>query len=1043
MDDSGHEGPVVNDRPVQAVSLLTMLHASATRRAAAVAVVGAGRRLTYRDLLDEAHGLAEYLVKCGVRAGVPVASCLPRGVAAVVTQLAVLTIGAIYVPVDPAHPDPLLRQLLSGVRSRHLVVERERDAVGDAQQIVVGDPAIPRSSSGRTWPEPPLDALAIVIHTSGSTGRPKPVALSHRAIANSTQARLHRYHRGVGEFAMASPMTFDMSLVGIWWTFATGGTLRILAPDTAGMFSELADALSAGTLTHTMLTPSVYRQVLSTVHKPAPTLQQILVGGEPCPADLVEEHYRRMPEVELTNEYGPTEAAIWCAGATLRPGEDVVIGTPVLNTEVLVLEGDRQVVPAGEFGELCIGGPSLADGYLGLPGLTSTVFIPHPADPSRRIYRTGDRGRWRPDGRLEIRGRLDEQVKVRGHRVELGGVAAVLRAVPGVRDAVVSKRSDRLVAYVTSETADTADPETLYSELRRHADQLLPEYERPAAYVLLPGLPLAASGKIDHAALPEPVATRPELSSDYVPPALPSEHRIAAIFSGLLDVHPIGLHDNFIELGGDSLLAARAAHLIGDEFGVQAPIRTVFDQPTVARLTAWVATAPARARIAVTGSAEAAPAGRLPLTEIQASSWAYDQALRWNTVAGPDFTLSATYRINGALDVGALGEAVDELVSRHEALRTSLWLRPGEEYQLIGQPATGLLRVASPRAELADLLRAEPLEPASGRVFAADLISNSDVEHLLSVRVQHLIADDWSFRLIERELSELYADLLVGRAPGLGPAPSYYSAITQAATTISAADQLYWAGKCRGVRPVELIPPERLRRPDAVHQVRGTSVVVPAADFLELVRTNQVTLHTAVYAMTHALVAADTGAQDITLNTVNAARRNAELEQTVGLFVDTAIVRQRFSPGLTFRDSLRPAAEELDATYRHSNATMSVLLAEVPEMLAMMVDAQPIMFETVAPVTGLRLANCSIQRRDPFHADYDGQPYRLPAGLTVIVRPEGNALRLFAFYDTALLPAAYVDNLLQRMREIVLTCGQHGDRPLRSLIPADLSLRAP
>lgn len=1025
-----------------APSVLAMLRSSAEQHPKTVAIRDASRQLTYEGFLEEAHRFASHLRSQGVGPGTPVASCLPRGVAAVVAQVAVFIAGAVYVPVDADQPGELLRQLLSGVDARYLVVERERGAIGNVRQIVFDDPAIGRSSPDEDWPAPAADALAYVIHTSGSTGRPKPVAVSHGALANSTHARLHRYGALTGEFVAVYPMTFDACLAGIWWALASGGTLRMLATDTAALLSELVEVLSTGSATHTDLTPSLYQVVLPSVAKPSPALRQILLGSEPCPPELVDEHYRRMPHVELVNEYGPTEATVWCAGATLRPGEDVVIGTPVLNTEILVLDADLRAVPPGEFGELCIGGANLAEGYLGMPEATRTAFVSHPHDPARRIYRTGDVGRWRTDGRLEIRGRLDDQVKVRGYRVELGSVAAALRGTPGVGEVVVVKRdSDDLVAYVTSAPQDGLDPEALRTELRRRADRLLPAYERPSIYVVLRSMPLNRNGKTDRGALPEPPVKRPDLSTAYVPATQSEERRVAAIFAELLGVDHVGLHDDFIELGGDSLLAARVAHRVSDEFGVDAPIRIAFDLPTVAHLAGWLATAPARSR-RLGGAPQPALDDRLPFTDLQGAAWAHDLASGRNVVAGPEFSLSVSYRISGPLDIAALSDAVDELVNRHAALRVSLHMRPDEGYQVIRPTKTGLLRTAGPGTKLADLLRTGPLEPVSGRVFAADLISDSNVAHTFLLRVHHMVADDLSIHLIERDLTRLYEGFRTGRDPGLKAAPDYRAVIGQPASQVNAVDGAYWTEKCRGAKPVALVPKELLGEATAAQHTRVSSLVVPAGEFLRLVRANRVTLHAALYAMMHAIVAADTGASEVLLHTVNAARRTVELEQTVGMFADSVLVRQPASPGLSFVDGIRRAADELNATYRHANATMPALCQALPDMLAVMSQSQLVVFETVQAATGLRLADCSVRRSEQGEDDYDGPEYQDPAGLNVLARQEGTALRLIASHDTAFVPADYANRLLRRMREIVTACGQDGDRSIDTVVSADPWLRA-
>nr|WP_281283279.1 condensation domain-containing protein [Kutzneria buriramensis] len=618
----------------------------------------------------------------------------------------------------------------------------------------------------------------------------------------------------------------------------------------------------------------------------------------------------------------------------------------------------------------------------------------------------------------------------------------MLRGTPGVGEAVVVKRDpDALVAYVTSATRNPPDAGTLRTRLRLRADRLLPEFERPSTYVVLPSMPLNRNGKIDRTALPEPPATRPETSTAYVAATQPAERRLAAIFTDLLGVDQVGLHDDFIELGGDSLLAAQAAHRIGDGFGVHAPIRIVFDLPTVAGLTGWLTTAPTRIQEVVVARPPE-PDGRLPFTDLQHAAVAHDLATGRNVVTGPDYALSISYQISGPLNVDALGDAVDELVNRHAALRTALHMRPGEGYQVIGPATTGLLRTAGPGTRLADLIRAEPLEPASGRVFAADLISDDDVEHTLSLRAHHMIADDLSTGLIEQELTRLYEGFRTGHGSGLAPAPDYRAVIGQPVPAPSAAELAYWTKKFEGATPIELVPEELLGKDSVGRHTRITNIVVPAAEFLQRVRRNRVTLHAALYAMTHALLAADSSRPDMLLYTVNAARRNAEMARTVGMFSDAVLVRQQNPDGLFFEETLRRAAEELNVSYRHARASTPALCQIVPDMVTVLGKSQLVVFETIATTAGLRLAGCSILRSEPGQDDHEELEYQDPAGLNVLARQEGTSLRLMVTHDTAFVPVDYADRLLHRLQKIVMTYGPEGDRPMSSLVSADPWLRA-
>ncbi|MET9868736.1 amino acid adenylation domain-containing protein [Streptomyces sp. NPDC006386] len=448
-----------------------MFRRRAEERPAAPSVTDAFESLTYAQLLAEAVMWARALLADGTGPGEPVACAVPRSVRAVVAQLAVFAAGAVYVPVcaDDA-PDRLGTQL-AGVGARRVLALSGQRLPDGLARIDLDDPGARRRAAGLAdtvgMPGPSPEATAYLIHTSGTSGRPKPVAVTHRAIAHTMQAYAHRFPTPVRHMAAVSPMTTDASFPGIWWTLLAGGTVWLAPADPRQALDDLAAQLSRGPASHVVLTASLYGAMLPRLDGPSPHLRQVLLGGEPCPSELAAEHHRRLPRVELVNAYGPTEAAVWCTAAVLRPGEPITVGTPLPGTPVLVIGGDGQPVPAGERGEVCIAGAGLAQGYPGDDKLTAARFVAHPYHRHERMYRTGDLGRFDEHGRLELLGRLDGQVKIRGFRVEPDGVARVLRQVPGVRDAVVGVHQGRLVAHVVPQWDEQSAAGQLHTSWNR------------------------------------------------------------------------------------------------------------------------------------------------------------------------------------------------------------------------------------------------------------------------------------------------------------------------------------------------------------------------------------------------------------------------------------------------------------------------------------------------------------------------------------------------------------------------------------------------
>ncbi len=598
----------------------------ARRNPGAVAVSDGGSRLTYGELEARSAGVASRLRGLGVGPETRVGLCAEPSPETVVGILAILRAGGAYVPLDPAYPEERLRYMLEDSGARVVVTDGSASArlaafggevvhVGESPPpptLAPSDPphagegstTMPLSPSspplvGEGWREAPgwgaavsADHLAYVIYTSGSTGKPKGVQVSHGSLARSTAARFARYPEPVHGFLLLSSTSFDSSVAGIFWTLCSGGTLVVPPAGTRQDPARLVEVAAREDVSHLLCVPSLYSALLDEVEaRPGWAPAVAVVAGETCPRELVERHARLLPATALYNEYGPTEGTVWCTVHRCRAEEAearVPIGGPVPGARVYVLDREGSPVPAGVPGEVYVGGGGVARGYLDRPALTAERFVPNPfADGSgARLYRTGDRVRWRTDGTLEFLGRIDHQVKVRGFRVEPGEVEDALLGHPAVREAAVVVREDRgggrLVAYLVP----GADAQLGVDGVKTFLRERVPAHLVPAVFVALDALPRTPNGKVDRDSLPAPEAGGP--GGEYVAPRTETETRVAQVWSEVLGVERVGMRDDFFDLGGHSLLAMKAVSRLRQLLEVDLPVHAVFDHPTAEALAAEV-----------------------------------------------------------------------------------------------------------------------------------------------------------------------------------------------------------------------------------------------------------------------------------------------------------------------------------------------------------------------------------------------------------------------------------------------------------------------
>lgn len=598
--------------PITDTSFHGLFEDQAEKNPGVRAVVAHDGQFTYAELNHRSNQLAHYLQSVGVRPEMRVGIALPRSAEMIVAALAVLKAGGAYVPLDPAYPPQRFRYLAEDSGLSVLLTHRAVPEVLNPESIQI----IPLEShwsriatAPKNNPESGSNGLnlAYIIYTSGSTGKPKGVMISHENAVSSTQARIEYYALPPGRFLVLSSFSFDSSVASIFWTLSTGGELWLAPEGMQQNIVRIAELVRHGGITHLLALPSLYKSLLlQSTDNELQSLRTVIVAGEPCPVDLVKTHFRQLPETPLFNEYGPTEATVWSTVYRIFPefhANSVPIGKPISTVEAHILDTQMGLVappprhaqnqnprvlgaPApDETGELYLGGRQLARGYLHRPDLTAEKFLPDPfaKAPGARLYRTGDLCRYGADGNVDFLGRLDQQVKVRGHRVELGEIEAALREHPQIAEAVVAGKQDqeghqKLVAYLVPK-AGQVDALTL----RRFLSQSLPAYMIPATYIMLDRLPVNVNGKLDRQALPDPKSA--ESQNAYVAPRSQTEQRLAEIWADLLGIKQVGIHDDFFDLGGDSILGLQmVAH--ANRAGIRLNVTQIVEQPTIAGLAA-------------------------------------------------------------------------------------------------------------------------------------------------------------------------------------------------------------------------------------------------------------------------------------------------------------------------------------------------------------------------------------------------------------------------------------------------------------------------
>ncbi len=921
----------------------SLLHSHFEARAAerpdAEALVCGERRLTYRELDEQANRLAAHLREQGVPAGARVALCLPRGVEMIVAMLAVLKAGAIYVPLDPEYPSERLLHILQDATPQ-LVLRRQQDdtllpdgdwAVLEWERLPWTAPATALAQAGCN-----AESLCCLIYTSGSTGRPKGVMLRHRNLVNLATSTLPIAFAPGMRLAHAANVAFDAASWEIWGALSNGACLVVVSADELLDAERLSALLAREQVDVLHLTVGLFHQHAEAMAPAFSRLSALLFGGEKADAQKV----RRLlssghAPPRLVQCYGPTETTTFASCELIEAlpsaAKTVPLGRPLANMRLYVLDGRGQPVPEGVVGEIYIAGAGVSAGYWQNDALTLERFMPDPRGetPEARMYRTGDLARRLADGRLEYMGRNDFQLKIRGYRIEPAEIEAALCACEGVREAVVIAREDvpgdkRLVAYLRCEDSVTAE------HVRASLASRLPEYMLPSAYVQMAEWPLTAHGKLDRSALPAP-QQEARAARTYRAPDGEIEQSLAGIWQGLLGIERVGRDDHFFELGGHSLLAVQVVSHVRERLGVEVPLRELFARPVLHAFAQAVRDAGS----STLGRIERVDRDRpLPLSLSQQRLWFIDQL---DPAASRAYHMPAALRLIGRLDRSALKQALDALVARQEGLRARLVSVDGVPHQVFAPEDAGFALQELDLTVLADDAREQaiaghatdeagaPFDFARGPLIRGRLLRTGEDEHVLLITQHHIVSDGWSSGVMVREFATLYAAFCEGRPNPLPPLEIQYADYAVWQRGWLQGEELerqtsFWRDHLVGAPALLELPTDR-PRPAVQSHVGGTlPFALPdalTAQLRQLAQRQGTTLFMVLLAGWSLLLSRLSGQDDVVVGTPVANRQRREVEDLIGFFVNTLALRVRVGDAVSVSDLLSQVKETTLGAFAH------------------------------------------------------------------------------------------------------------------------------
>jgi amino acid adenylation domain-containing protein len=1044
-------------------------------------------RLTYAELNHRANQLAHLLIGMGIDHGRPVGLHLGRGLHDLVALLGILKAGGAYVPIDVGQPlariDAIVRTagidtlVTEGVRS-----ETVHGLAGALRQVVWMDEAAPAEEMPgiRSWrpsdaasrpttdPAPRVDSetLAYVIFTSGSTGTPKGVMVRHRPVINLIEWVNRTFEVGPGDRVLfITALSFDLSVYDVFGILAAGGTIRMASEAELREPEALVRILVEEPITFWDSAPAALQQLVPFL-PPAPVagsrLRLVFQSGDWIPVTLPDRVRTAFPGARVISLGGATEATVWSNWFPVREVPrwwvSIPYGRPIQNARYYVLDAELRPLPAGAPGDLYIGGECLSSGYLGRPDGTADQYMPDPfhEEPGTRFYRTGDQARFWGDGTLEFLGRRDHQVKIRGYRIELGEIQAALTQHPEVREAAVlavdaAGGDKRLVAWFAPRGEGGEAPAA--SSLRAWLQTRLPEYMIPPVFVAVEALPVTSNGKLDRKALPAPEDARAGSADAGAAPRNPTEEVLVSIWAEVLEIERVGVFDNLFELGAHSLLATQVVSRIRESLGVELPLRTLFEEPTVAGQAERAAAARAQAEgVQLPPVLPVSRDGKLPLSFTQERMWFLQQMSPTMSA----YNAPGAVLLEGEVDPVAMERAVRELLQRHEVFRTSYPAVNGEPSQRIALEVPFDLPVLDFRAlpaaerrrrslELVAREARRPFDLSRGPLLRVYLMHLGEREHMLGVVTHHVVYDMWAREVFIRELGIIYAAFAAGRPSPLPELPVQYADFAVWQRTWMQGDGLegqlsYWREKLADAPPASELPGDRPRPPVQTFVGARTYLTVPpelASDVQTLARREGLTVFMVLLAGFKTVLARTLGQDRIVVGMPIANRNRVEVEGLIGFFANTLVLYTDLGGNPSFREALGRVRETALGSYTHQDMPFEYLVQEVrPPRDMSRTPLFQLMFNYLQnyalqpmQVPGLKLTAQEVHN--------SGAPFDLD--LNMWATPEG--FRGAADYNTDLFDRTTVIRLLRRFETLLAGAAAEPDRPLSELplLPANES----
>jgi amino acid adenylation domain-containing protein len=889
-------------------TIAALFEEQAAKTPGKIALVSGDAKLSYRELNEQANRFAAYLLNhCSIQPDDLIAVKLHRNERLIIAILAVLKTGAAYVPIDPSYPQDRVDYMLADSNCKLLI---------DEQMFSASLPACVHNPVNAASPR----SLAYVMYTSGSTGKPKGVMVEHRSVVRLVRSAKYAAFTGNETLLSTGAVSFDATTFEYWGMLLNGGTLVICSLETLLDADQLSALIQKEQVDTMWFTAGWFNQLVDKNISVFRGLKKVLAGGDklsPAHVNAVLEQY---PGIEIINGYGPTENTTFSLTYSITtPAQVIPVGKPISNSTAYIMDKNNQLCPVGVVGEICVGGDGLARGYLNQHELTAQKFVANPFAPGSTMYRTGDLGRWLPDGNILFEGRKDDQVKIRGYRIEPGEIEAVIQNNPAVDSVVVvpitnAAGEKELAAYIVSEVT--------VQDIRNHVAKELPAYMVPAYFIQLDELPLTPNGKVDRRNLPHPVAV--ENNATYVAPRNEIEEKLASIWQEILGRENIGVKAHFFECGGHSLKLTILSGQLQKVFGAVIALKDLFTNPVLEQQAELIRNTVKTAYHIIPA---APPQESYALSAAQRRLWILSQ-FRQSNIA---YNVPSVYVFEGSLDLDALEHALHALVERHESLRTVFRQNEsGEVRQYILPSIDASINHVTTEADILNDI-GQPFDLAAGPLLRTSVCRVAANKWIFAHVMHHIICDAWSMNVLMNELLLFYNARIENRQHGLKPLRIHYkdyAAWQQDRLAGETKQKTYWSKQLEAPLPV-LDLPQAKPRPARKTFAGATLQKNISANLKAFCLEHNSTLFMGLLAGVNALLYGYSKQQDIIIGTPIAGREHADLEGQVGVYINTLALRTRFSGNSDFINLLSLTKEVTLGAYEHQSYPFDELVEQL------------------------------------------------------------------------------------------------------------------